>query len=616
MAERVLVSLEDITLRYGGKPLFEDLRVHVCDRDRICLIGKNGAGKTTLMRLLAGELELDAGKRFIYPGLRVGYLAQSVDFEETQTIKSFVLSGLPKQEQTEAHHHLADMIMWPLELDGEALMGTLSGGQVRRTALAQALVAEPDLLMLDEPTNHLDLAAIEWLEGYLSQYRGAVICVSHDRAFLKAVSQKVFWIDRGKIRTCPGGYKNFDEWQEQIIEHESRELHNMQKKMEAELDWTQGGVSGRRKRNIRRMNELHRLRDKLRAEKSAQSLRKQSIKLEEQGHVQASKVVVEFKQVCKSFTRDDTKITILDDFDYQIVRGDRIGILGHNGSGKSTFIKLLMGEIEQDSGHIRRGKTLEIAYFDQSRTDLDVNKRVWDTLCPNGGDYVFLGSGDNQKNVHVCGYLKNFLFDPRIARDRVGTLSGGQQNRLLLAKLLANPGNVLILDEPTNDLDMDTLDMLQEIINDYAGTLILVSHDRDFLDRTVTEVLAFEGDGEIISHIGGYTDYINDKAAREKQAKGKSDSAAAQKAEAVPEKKPLKKLTFKLKHELENLPDKIDALHSEIAALVQQLEDPQLYTRDAALFDTISAKLAEAQHALNSAENRWLELEAMQTEAS
>ena len=622
MAERVLLSLDDISLTFGGKPLFEGLRTHICEGDKICLIGKNGAGKTTLMRLIMGEVDPDKGKRFLLPGITIGYLAQTVAHKPEELVKDFVLSGLAPDDQNEENHHLADRIIEPLDIDPHATMGTLSGGQLRRAALARALVSQPDVLMLDEPTNHLDLAAIEWLEGYLSSYRGALVCVSHDRAFLTAISRKVFWIDKGLIRICPGGYKSFDAWSEQIIEQEARELQNMQKKLAAEVDWTQGGVTGRRKRNIRRLNELYKLRDKLKADKAAYAKRMAAIDIEQLSPAQASKVIVEFKHVSKSFTRNGAEIPILTDFNLRILRGDRIGVIGKNGSGKSTFIKLLIGELETDSGRVQRGKTIDIAYFDQSRIQLNPNKTLWDTLCPSGGDYVFLGSADKPKPLHVCGNLKNFMFDPRVARDRVSTLSGGQQNRLMLAKLLTNPGNVLILDEPTNDLDMDTLDMLQEMISDYQGTLIIVSHDRDFLDRTVSEIIAFEGDAKIEAHIGGYSDYHAAKKAKSplplrEGARGRGNLVASSQDSPLPDPPPQggrekkSKMSFKFVHELEKLPGKIAALELEIETLKAQLSNADLYITSPEVFDRSSRRLATAQHELETSEHRWLELEEM-----
>lgn len=605
MAERVLISLDDVRLTFGGKPLFEGLRMHIAEGDKICLVGKNGAGKTTLMKLITGQIEPDHGSRFCLPGTTIGYLAQTVEHKATDTIHHFVMSGLASEDQTEDKHHLADKVIMPLDLKPEALMGTLSGGQLRRAALARALVAEPDVLLLDEPTNHLDLTAIEWLEGYLRGYRGALVCVSHDRAFLANISRKVFWIDRGLIRTCPDGYRNFEAWAEQLIEQEARELHNMQKKLAAEVDWTQGGVSGRRKRNQRRLNELYRLREKLKSDKAAYNQRMQRIDVDSLTPTQASKIIVEFKHVDKSFKTETREIPILKDFNLRIMRGDRIGILGKNGSGKSTFVKLLIGEIEPDAGRIFRGKTVDIAYFDQNRVQLNPNKTLWDTLCPGGGDYVFLGSGQDRP-VHVCGYLKNFLFDPRIARDRVGTLSGGQQNRLMLAKLLTNPGNVLILDEPTNDLDMDTLDMLQEMLAEYEGTLLVVSHDRDFLDRTVTEVLAFEGDTVVECHMGGYSDY---QAVKKKSLAPAPKKSSEKKPVAAPTIKA--KMTGKEKHELEKLPAKIAAFEKEIAALKETLSDADLYTSDPHKFDAATRRFAIVQSELEEAESRWLELEEM-----
>lgn len=618
MAARVLISLEDVSVKFGGKPLFEDINLHIAEGEKICLVGKNGAGKTTLMRLITGELETDSGKRFALPTLQVGYLAQTINHNPTQTVHDFVLGGLSSSENLEEKGYLADMMMEPLELTASATLGTLSGGQLRRAGLARGLMAEPDLLLLDEPTNHLDLSAIQWLEDYLASYRGAVLCVSHDRAFLNAISRKVFWIDRGLIRTCPKGYKEFDAWAEQIIEQEVRELQNLQKKVEAEVDWTQGGVTGRRKRNQRRMSELHRLREKLRNDKANYKQTKQTISLDPLLPSQASKMIAEFKGVGKTFTRDGKVTQILHDFHFRVMRGDKIGILGKNGSGKSTFLKMLVDQLEPDTGNIKRGKSIDFTYFDQNRVNLDPKKTLWQTLCPDGGDYVFLGNPENPRTQHVCGYLKNFLFDPKIARDYVGTLSGGQQNRLMLAKALAQPGNVLILDEPTNDLDMDTLDMLQEILLDYTGTLLLVSHDRDFLDRTVSSVLAFEGDAVVESHIGGYSDYLAAKTAEKNggTAKGvklsgvKEESVVVAQAPTPAAPRPAPKMTFKLKHELETLPAKIGTLEAEIAALKDRLADATLYGRDPEGFDKAALRLNEAEQELEQAEERWLELSA------
>jgi ATP-binding cassette subfamily F protein uup len=611
MGNRVLVSLEDVTLTFGGKPLFEDIRLHISECDKICLVGKNGAGKTTLMRLIMGELELDGGKRFAVPGLKTGYLAQKVDFRPEERVMQFVLSGLP-QEEREQNRHKADMVIAPLEIDPQAVMGTLSGGQLRRAALARALVAEPDILLLDEPTNHLDVDAIEWLEHYLASWRGALVCVSHDRAFLNAISRKVFWIDRGIIRVSPKGYREFDAWAEVILEHEARALQNMQKKLIMEEEWTQGGVSARRKRNQRRLRELHRLREKLRSDRASYNRIMQRVELDPLTPAQASKMVAEFKNVSKSFERDDKPVAILKDFNLRILRGDRIGVLGKNGSGKSTFLKLLVDELQPDKGHIRRGKTMEVSYFDQSRSALDPRKSLWETLCPEGGSHVTLMRDGEKRFVHVCGYLKQFLFDPKIARDKVGTLSGGQQNRLMLAKVLAHPGNVLVLDEPTNDLDMDTLDMLQDVLAEFPGTLILVSHDRDFLDRTVTEVLAFEGDAVVESAIGGYSDYRRAKELRRDPVKTVKPAAEPKPQESAPAASaPKPKMSTKLKYELEKLPGTIKALEEEVARLNETLADPLLYSKNPELFDQSARRVGKAQRELESAETRWLELEEL-----
>ncbi len=619
MAGRVLMGLEEVYLTVGSRLLFQNLNLHIAEGDKICLIGRNGAGKTTLMRLIMQQLELDSGKRFLLPGCRVGYLAQEFQFDGAQTVRDFVMHGMPKEKRSEELNHRADMVLSPLGLDPEAPMGHLSGGQLRRAGLAQALVDEPDILLLDEPTNHLDLEATLWLEQFLARTRSAIICVSHDRAFLNAFTHRVFWIDHGTVRTCPVGYADFDEWAEQVLEQEARTLANMQKKLEAELDWTQGGVTARRKRNQRRMNELHRLRDKLRNDKAAYNAKTQAIDVDPLKPTPSSKIVAEFKGVSKRFTREGREINILNNFSRRILKGDRIGILGRNGSGKSTFLKMLIGELEADSGFVFRSKKIDLAYFDQHRTALDPKKSLARTLAPNG-DYVYIGSGEARKCKHVNAYLKDFLFDPKRATEPVAMLSGGMQNRLMLARTLINPGNLMILDEPTNDLDMDTLDMLQEILASYQGTLIIVSHDRDFLDRTVTEVLAFEGNAQVDSYIGGYTDYLDAKAQKsgkkkKVESKAKAETPASPAPLAAAASKPVEvnaasKLSFTELHELKKLPDEISKLEAELAPLRKLMEDAELYTRDPQTFDRTLRHLTRLQKKLDDAETRWLELEA------
>lgn len=611
----LLLSLEDITVNFGGKPLFEGLNMHMSQGEKICLYGKNGAGKTTLMRLITRELEQDAGKIFRLPGLTIGYLAQDVKFDQTHTVKQFILSGLPAKDRTAENEYLADMVMAPLSLNAQSLMASLSGGQQRRAALARTLVMDPDILLLDEPTNHLDLAAIEWLEDYLRFYRGAILCISHDRRFLMNMSEKVLWVDRGRIRTCPYGYEKFEDWLEIQIQQEARELQNLQKKIESEHDWTQGGVTARRKRNVRRMRELHRLREKLEQDKAAYKQQSQKIDLDPLKVINSSRIVGQFKNVSKSFVLENHKIEILKEFNHTILKGDRLGILGKNGSGKSTFLKMLIGDFEPDSGFIFRNKTTQVSYLDQARKELNVQKTLQETLCPQGGDYVIIGQGENQRTAHVCGYLKKFLFDPKMVNDKVATLSGGQQNRLLLAKILTNPGNLLILDEPTNDLDMDTLDMLQDILADYTGTLIVVSHDRDFLDRCVTEVMAFEGDAEVHTIFGGYSDYIKK---REMLRTGKMPQTTPTPKKIEKQKPPepkTKKLSYKHQYDLETLPQEIADLEQKIIQLSQELSNPDLYMKSPDIFDKSSKSLARAQQTLSQKESRYLELLALKEEA-
>lgn len=611
----LILSVQDAVVSFGGKNLFDGLTFHIHAGAKICLVGKNGTGKTTLMNIIKGEKELDDGLRWILAGTTIGYLHQDVIPQPGQTVFDFVFKELPADMQTAAYEYKVDLVLEPLGLRRSDQMDMLSGGQLRRAALARALVEEPDILLLDEPTNHLDLNTIEWLESYLKAYRGALVCVSHDKLFLNAISDRIFWLDRGKLKVCPSGFAHFDEWSTQILEQEERELRNRQKLVDQEAEWASRGVKARRKRNQARLENMKTAREKLRQEMAAYRRATTKVDFQPLETEISSKVVAEFYNVHKYFDMEGGhRKTILEKFNYKIVRGDRIGILGQNGSGKTSFVKLLVGEFKPDAGKVKLAREIRLSYFDQKRKDLIPEWSLWRTLCPAGGDYIDVMG----KQRHVCGYLKDFLFDPQDALKAVSTLSGGQKNRLMLARILANPGSFLILDEPTNDLDMETLDMLEEVLANYAGTLVIVSHDRDFLDQTVTKILAFEGNGKIEEYIGGYSDYI---AARgDTWMKGEIMNLSQPKFEneaRVKEEKPQRnanKLSYKIQYEIENLPKRIAGLETEIVALEEQLEDPELYTRDTAGFNAASTRLASAKAELDHAETRWLELDALLAE--
>jgi len=604
MASPLLLSVHDAYVTFGVKPLFEDLSFNIHQGDKICLVGKNGSGKTTLMHMIAGTRELDGGERWEEPGLVIGYLQQDAMPETEQNVFDYVFAGLREEKRNDDYRYMVDVALGPLELDGDAKMMMLSGGQIRRANLARALVEEPDILLLDEPTNHLDLEAIEWMEDFLNSYRGTLLCISHDKTFLTNISNKVFWLDRGRIRVCPQSFGHFDEWSTMLLEQEARELAKRQKLVSQEVAWAAKGVKARRKRNIRRLEDMKKARDALKADKSLFNQTMRKIELEPVKPSQSSKIVSEFIKVGKSFKDEEREITILDSFNLRIMIGDRIGVLGKNGSGKTTFLQLLTKELEADSGKVKLAKNIEITYFDQKRKELNLKHSLWKTLCPNGGDFVDVRGKDR----HVCSYLKDFLFDPQSANDLVATLSGGQKNRLMLAKVLANPGNLLILDEPTNDLDMDTLDMLEDVLADYKGTLIVVSHDRDFLDQTVTKVIAFEGDGEVTGCIGGYSDYL--KASGKKPTVEKK-SGRKKKAREREEKEPVKKLSYKLQYEFDNLPAKISELEHEITELHHSLANSNLYFEAPEEFDRVSKRISKAEDELEEVELRWLEISEM-----
>lgn len=608
---QLILSVRDAVVSFGNIPLFQDLTFNIQDGSRISLVGKNGTGKSTLMNIITGARDLDDGERWVLDGIKIGYLQQDVQAKPGQTVADFIFETFGKDMEEWERDYKIQMVVDPLDLHLEDQMSKLSGGQARRAALARALVEDPDLLLLDEPTNHLDLAIIEWLEEYLRNYRGAVLCVSHDRTFLENISNTIFWLDRGKLKVCPKGFKHFEEWSTMLIEQEERELANRAKFVEAEVEWASRGVKARRKRNVRRVEQMREARDQLKADVSAFRKMMGKVKIEMEDVELTSRIVCEFYNVSKTFNEDGREKLILKNFFLRIQRGDRIGILGKNGSGKTSFLKMLIGELEPDSGTIKRKKELEFSYFDQKRKDLKEDETLWKTLCPEGGDHVDVMG----KSRHVVGYLKDFLFDPSKAQHKVGTLSGGQKNRLMLAKILANPKTCLILDEPTNDLDMDTLDMLEDILAQYKGTLIVVSHDRDFLDQTVSKILAFEGDGVIDGVIGGYSDYLekkkNEKKETPAEAALKKVKAAAIEQDVEKPKGPAKKLTYNLQFELDSLPAKMAELEEEISDLLSVLEDPDLYSKQPKVFLNTSAALEHAKATLALAEERWLELEEM-----
>jgi ATP-binding cassette subfamily F protein uup len=609
MPAPLLLSVKDARVQYTEIPVFEDLSFNIHQGSRIALVGKNGAGKTTLMNIITGAQDLDDGERWEEIGTTIGYLKQDIKPKKNETVFDYIFQEI-KDEEKDLHMYKVDIITEALQLDREALMTNLSGGQLRRAGLARALVEEPDILLLDEPTNHLDLEAIEWLETYLKNYRGTLMVISHDRTFLANVTNKVFWLDRGKIRVSPKGFADFEDWSTELLEQEERELHNRKQIVGQEVEWASRGVKARRKRNVRRLQLVREMRDQLKADESAYRKATRKIKVEPIGDMEkSSKIVAEFYNVNKKFDNDGKELTVLDKFSYRIQRGDRIGILGKNGSGKTTFLKMLIGELEPDSGRVKRRKELEFSYFDQKRRDLDPEHTLRKVLSPAGGDYIDVMG----KQRHVCGYLKDFMFDPSRAYDKVSMLSGGQKNRLMLAKILANPKTCLILDEPTNDLDMDTLDMLEEILIQYKGTLIVVSHDRDFLDQTVTKTLAFEGNGKIISCVGGYSDYLEKKNQQDTPVQ-KSEPTKKKETQPVQqsvEKKPSVKLSYKLERELNQLPDKIKSVETTIAELNESLSDGDYYNRDPEGFHETVKNLQDAQTKLERYETRWLELAEM-----
>ena len=608
MSSQLLFSIKDASVRYKEIPVFQDLSLNIHQGKRIALIGKNGAGKSTIMNIISGLKELDDGEKWEEPGISVGYLGQEFEFNNFETVFDFIFSNILGEER-ELYKYKVDIIAEALSLDVKKQMKMLSGGQIRRAGIARALVEEPDILLLDEPTNHLDLNIINWLEQYLNNYKGSLLCISHDKKFLENITNQVFWLDRGKLRVSPKGFKYFDEWSEMLLDQEARELQRRKQIVAEEVMWASRGVKARVKRNINRLNKVKQMREKLKADESMFRQATKKISFEPIKDIETnSKVIAEFFKVYKEFKENNKTLSILNGFNLRIKRGDRIGIIGPNGTGKTTFLRLILNELKADKGSIKINKNIEFSYFDQNRSDLKPKDTLKDVMVPNGGDYIEVRG----KMRHVYGYLKDFMFDPSIILERVSSLSGGQKNRLKLAKVLANPKSCLILDEPTNDLDMETLDMLGEILISYKGTLLLVSHDRDFLDQTVTKILSFEGDGVVEETIGGYSDYLSFKNSKLTQNSKNNNEEKSNKFKVIAksgENKNIKKLTYKLEFELNSLPSKIKNLENDINDFNEKLSDPNLYLNEPDIFFEITKKLEKSKKDLEYFENRWLELE-------
>jgi ATP-binding cassette subfamily F protein uup len=598
-----LLQLTDIALTFGGTPLLAGVDLAVGAGERICLVGRNGSGKSTLLRIAAGLIQPDSGRRFVQPGALVRYLPQEPDLSAYPTTLAYVEAGLSASDDPHRARHLLE----DLSLTGDEDPAKLSGGEARRAALAHVLAPDPQILLLDEPTNHLDLPAIEWLEGRLAQSRAALVLISHDRRFLETLSRTTVWLDRGKARRVELPFSAFEDWRDRELADEEVRQHKLDRKIVAEEHWVHGGVTARRKRNVRRMAELRKLRQQRRDYRAVQGKATLSVAEAET----SSGLVIEAKGISKSFGVR----AVVRDLSLRVMRGDRLGIVGPNGSGKTTLASLLTGMLAPDAGEVRLGASVEMAALDQGRESLDPTWTLSEALTRGRGDTVAIGG----QRKHVVAYMKDFLFAPEQRLTPIRALSGGERGRLMLARALATPSNLLVLDEPTNDLDLETLDVLEEVLADYKGTVLLISHDRDFLDRVVTSVLVPEGDGRWTEYAGGYRDMLAqrgaDLARRGPRPKAVAPQDKAAKAgEAAPPAAARRRLSFKDKHALETLPAEIAALEAKQAALTRQLDAPDLYARDRARFTELSNALADVQGKLTAAEERWLELELLRSE--
>jgi ATP-binding cassette subfamily F protein uup len=600
MAPPILI-LRDIHLTFGGTPLLEGAELTVSAGERLCLVGRNGSGKSTLLKIAAGIIQSDGGERFLQPGTTLRYLPQEPDLSGFATTLAYVEAGLAPGDDA----YRAKYLLEQLGLTGEEDPSRLSGGEARRAALARALAPEPDILLLDEPTNHLDLPAIEWLETELKSARSAMVLISHDRRFLENLSQATVWLSDGRTRRLDRSFTGFETWRDEILEQEEVARHKLDRKIASEMDWLHKGVTARRKRNQGRLRALYDLRARRRTAKLPAGMTVMEASLGEQ----SGQLVIEARKISKSYG----ETPIVAEFSTRIQRGDRIGIIGPNGAGKTTLLNLLTGALAPDSGNVKLGANLQMVTLDQRRDSLDPTVTLSAALTGGRGDTVAIGN----RTQHVVGYMKEFLFSPEQVNTPVGVLSGGERGRLILARALAQPSNLLVLDEPTNDLDLETLDLLQEMLADYGGTVLLVSHDRDFLDRVVTSVIVSEGRGRWREYAGGYSDMVTqrgagvEKKAVEKPRRTKEPTGSRATA-ATPAGR--RKLSFKDEHALQALPARIEKLQSEIAKLQAALADPALYARDRAGFDKVAAGLHEREASLAAAEHEWLELELKREE--
>ncbi|WP_306005671.1 ABC-F family ATP-binding cassette domain-containing protein [Aquicoccus porphyridii] len=599
MARAPLLQLTDISLTFGGEPLFDDLSLVIQPGDRVALVGRNGSGKSTLMKVMAGLVEADRGSRVAGPGVSVGYMEQEPEMKGFATLGDYAASELEPGEL-----YKVERAGEGLKFDPDRAIGTASGGERRRAALAKLMAESPELMLLDEPTNHLDIEAVLWLEQELKSTRKAFVLISHDRAFLRELTRATLWIDRGMTRRQEKGFEHFEAWRDKIWEEEDQSRHKLDRKIKAEARWAVEGISARRKRNMGRVRALA----DLRAERAAQIARQGAAAMALDSGPKSGRKVIEAKGISKAY---DDKL-ILKPFDLTVMRGDRVAFVGPNGVGKTTLLKLLMGEIEPDSGSVRHGTNLVSAVFDQARAQLDPEATLWDSLT---GDRDMRVSGQSDQVMvrgaprHVVGYLKEFLFDERQVRAPVKSLSGGEKARLLLARLMARESNLLVLDEPTNDLDVETLDLLQELLDGYAGTVLLVSHDRDFLDRVASVTVAMEGDGRAIVYAGGWSDYQRQKSGGEtSETQEKQDRTKASAAKAKQGSSARPGLSFTEKHRLEALPGVIERLEAEIAKLEELLAQPDLYTAEPVKFRKATEALLERQEKLAAAEEEWLTL--------